>query len=203
MKEYPSKVFEKAVEGLMQLPGVGKHTAIRLVLYLLKQPISIAQNIANSLQNLVEEIIYCELCHNIAEDTICEICNSTARNKEIICVVEDIRDVLAIENTHQYNGVYHVLGGKISPMEGVGPADLNILTLKNRVSSNNIEILFALSATIEGDTTSFYIYRALKELKIKFSSISRGIGVGEELEYTDSATLGRSIQNRILYEVKE
>ena len=201
--EYPSKVFQKAVESFMQLPGIGKHGAVRLTLHLLKQPIHLTENMANSIHNLVHQIVYCEVCHNISDESVCHICSNNSRNKNLICVVEDVRDVLAIENTQQFNGVYHVLGGKISPMQGVGPADLSILSLKNRINLEQTEILFALSATIEGDTTAFYVYRMLKDKNLKFSSISRGIGVGEELEYTDTATLGKSILNRISYQVKE
>jgi recombination protein RecR len=201
--EYPSKVFQKSVEALSQFPGIGRHTAVRLTLHLLKQPISNVENIANAFQNLVNKIVYCQVCHNISENSICHICSNQLRNKNLICVVEDLRDVLAIENTQQFGGVYHVLGGKISPMEGIGPMDLNILSLKNRINSQKIEIIFALSSTIEGDTTSFYIYRLLKDFGVKFSCISRGIGVGEELEFTDSATLARSIQNRISYQIND
>ncbi len=199
--EFPSKVFQKAVESFMLLPGIGKHTSIRMVLFLLKQPITKTENFANSILNLIEKINYCKICNNISETDICNVCANNLRNKNLICVVEDVRDVLAIENTNQFNGVYHVLGGKISPMEGVGPNDLNIVNLKERIRNNTSEIIFALSSTIEGDTTSFYIYRILKECNIKFSTISRGIGVGEELEYSDTATLGKSILNRIDYKV--
>lgn len=197
---YPSKVFERAVEEMSQLPGIGKRTALRLVLYMLNRPASKTENLANALQHLVNDIQYCEKCHTISDAHICNICLNPLRDSSTICVVEDVRDVMAIENTGQYRGVYHVLGGRISPMEGVGPGQLKIESLIQRVQNESVlELIFALSSTMEGDTTSFYLYKVLKDFSVKFSTIARGIGVGDELEYADEATLVRSIQNRIPY----
>ncbi|AIG30090.1 recombinase RecR [Flavobacterium psychrophilum] len=199
--EFSSKLLEKAVNEMAQLPGIGKRTALRLVLYLLKQPKDRTDFLAQSLLTMREGIIFCENCHNISDVAVCEICSNKNRNHQIVCVVEDVRDVMAIENTGQFRGVYHVLGGKISPIDGVGPSQLNISSLVEKVKSGSVsEIIFALSSTMEGDTTNFYIYKQIKDCEIITSSIARGISVGDELEYADEVTLGRSILNRIPFE---
>ncbi len=199
--EFSSKLLEKAVNEMAQLPGIGKRTALRLVLHLLKQPKEQTQFLAESLQTMRNDVKYCKSCHNISDVELCEICANEKRNHHIICVVEDIRDVMAIENTGQFKGVYHVLGGKISPIDGVGPSQLNITTLVEKVSLGKVaEVIFALSSTMEGDTTNFYIYRQIQQYEIKTSTIARGISVGDELEYADEITLGRSILNRIPFE---
>ncbi|WP_456379145.1 recombination mediator RecR [Lutibacter sp.] len=198
---FSSKLLENAVNEVSQLPGIGKRTALRLVLHLLKQPTSQTHQLSKALNNLVDAIKLCEKCHNISDVAICEICSNYARNSEIICVVEDVRDVMAIENTAQFKGLYHVLGGKISPIEGIGPQNLTIDSLVEKVKGGTIkEIIFALSSTIEGDTTNFYIFKQLEKYKIKTSTIARGIAVGDELEYADEITLGRSIVNRIPFD---
>ncbi len=198
---FSSKLLEKAVNEVSQLPGIGKKTALRLMLHLLKQPPEIAQSISESIKHLREEIVYCKNCHSISDHDICEICSDTSRNHTIICITEDIRDVMAIENTASFKGIYHVLGGKISPIDGVGPSQLNIQTLVEKVKNNLVEeIIFALSATIEGDTTIYYIYKQIQEYSIKISTIARGISVGSELEYTDEITLSRSIMNRVPFD---
>ena len=198
---FSSKLLENAVSEMSQLPGIGKRTALRLVLFLLQQPNSQTKDLSNALNELIEHVILCESCHNISDNKICEICRSSKRDKKVICVVEDIRDVMAIESTGQFNGIYHVLGGKISPVEGIGPNQLNISSLVKKVNSNQIsEIILALSATMEGDTTNFYIYKHLENFEIKITTIARGVSVGNELEYTDEVTLGRSIVKRILFE---
>ena len=199
--EFSSKLLEKAVNEMSQLPGIGKRTALRLVLHLLKQPAEQTQYLSQALMTMREEIKFCKRCHNISDVAVCEICNNPSRNRKIICIVEDVRDVMAIENTNQFKGVYHVLGGKISPIDGVGPSQLNIITLIDKVKSGGVEeIIFALSSTMEGDTTNFYIYRQLKDFNIKNSTIARGIAVGDELEYADEVTLGRSILQRVPFE---
>ncbi len=199
--EFSSKLLENAVYEMSQLPGIGKRTALRLVLHLLKQPGERTQLLSNALMTLKSEINFCKSCHNISDKEVCEICANPKRDESLVCVVEDIRDVMAIENTSQYNGLYHVLGGKISPMEGVGPKDLNIASLVERVKEGTVkELIFALSSTMEGDTTNFYIYRQLEGLEITTSTIARGISVGDELEYADEVTLGRSILNRVPFE---
>lgn len=198
---FSSKLLEQAVEEFGKLPGVGKKTALRLVLHLLKQPDSEVSRFTESLDRLKSDIKYCRSCYNISDSDQCEICASMKREKGVICVVEDTRDVMAIENTNQFNGVYHVLGGLISPMEGVGPADLKIEGLIDRVRDGNAqEVILALSATMEGDTTIFYLYRKLKEFNVQISTIARGIAFGGELEYVDEITLGRSIATRVPYE---
>ncbi|CVK16759.1 DNA replication and repair protein RecR [Apibacter mensalis] len=198
---YPSKILEKAVEEISQLPGIGKRTALRLALHLLDVPKTQADNLSKSIIQLVHEIKHCKKCNNLSDTEICTICANPYRNEKIICVVEDLRDVMAIESTQQYNGKYHVLGGRISPMEGVSVTDLCINPLVERVKEQNIdEIIFALSATIEGDTTMFYLYKVLNDTQITFTTIARGIGVGDELEYTDELTLIRSLQNRVPYD---
>lgn len=197
---YPSKVLERAVEEMSGLPGIGKRTALRLVLHMLNRPVSQTEKLSEALHHLVNDIQYCEKCHTISDAHICQICANPLRDSSVICVVEDVRDVMAIENTGQYRGVYHVLGGKISPMDGVGPGQLHIESLLKRIENEPVgELIFALSSTLEGDTTAFYLYKVLKDFPVKFSSIARGIGVGDELEYADEATLVRSIQNRIPY----
>jgi recombination protein RecR len=186
---------------MSRLPGIGKRTALRLVLFLLNQPNSQTVQLSKSLIDLVDGIILCKNCHNISDIELCEICSNIKRNKSIICVVEDIRDVMAIESTGQFNGVYHVLGGKISPIEGIGPNQLNISSLIEKIKSKNVsELIFALSATMEGDTTNFYIYKQIQNLDLKITTIARGVSVGNELEYTDEVTLGRSIIKRIPFE---
>lgn len=184
-----------------RLPGVGKRTALRLVMHLLQHPKEKTKALTLSLEELIEKIHHCKECHNISDKTICEVCANSRRDKRIICVVEDIRDVMAIENTGQYKGVYHVLGGKVSPMEGIGPNQLNIQSLLEKTQKREVkEIIFALSSTMEGDTTVFYIYKHIRHLDVKISTIARGISVGDELEYADEITLGRSIIHRVPYE---
>lgn len=199
--EFSSKLLENAVYQMSQLPGIGKRTALRLVLHLLNQPGEQTSDLSSSLLAVREQIKFCSNCHNISDVALCQICANPKREQDVVCVVEDIRDVMAIENTGQYLGLYHVLGGKISPMEGVGPQDLTILSLISKVNQNQIkELIFALSSTMEGDTTNFYIYKKLRPFDIKISTIARGISVGDELEYADEVTLGRSILNRIPFE---
>lgn len=199
--EFSSKLIEKAVNEMSQLPGIGKRTALRLVLHLLKQPKEQTGFLSQALVAMREDIKYCDSCHNISDSTMCEICANKSRNHQIICIVEDIRDVMAIENTGQFRGIYHVLGGKISPIDGVGPSQLNIATLVEKVKSGSVnEIIFALSSTMEGDTTNFYIYKQIAECQIIMSTIARGISVGDELEYADEVTLGRSILQRVPFE---
>lgn len=199
--DYPSRVLAKAVEEISGLPGIGRKSALRLALHLLRQPQSQGLVLAESLRKLVTEIKYCKQCHNFSDSEICEICENHKRHTELLCIVEDVRDVMAIENTGKYQGRYLVLGGKISPMEGIGPGQLNIGSIERKLQSGEIkELIFALSATMEGDTTAYYIYKKFKVYDVKFSSIARGIAVGDELEYADELSLGRSIQNRLPYE---
>lgn len=199
--EFSSKLLQNAVDQMSQLPGVGKRTALRFVLHLLRQPASHTNQLTQALNDVRSQIKFCKKCHNISDSDLCDICQNPKRDESIICVVEDIRDVLAIENTASYKGLYHVLGGKISPMDGVGPNELNIQSLIARVKSGQVnELIFALSATMEGDTTNFYIFKQLSDVNIKTSTIARGIAVGNELEYADEVTLSRSIQNRIPFE---
>ena len=199
--EFSSKLLQEAVNEMSQLPGIGKRTALRLVLHLLKQPKEQTTLLSKALSNMREGVKYCKSCHNISDIEVCEICSNKLRNDKLICVVEDIRDVMAIESTGTFRGLYHVLGGKISPMDGVGPQDLNIDSLVKKVNGGNIEeLIFALSSTMEGDTTNFYIYKKIQNSNIKTSTIARGISVGDELEYADEVTLGRSIINRIPFE---
>ena len=199
--EFPSKLVENAVNEISQLPGIGKRTALRLVLHLLKQPIEQTELLSSALTTMRNDIQYCKECNTISDDEICGICSSGSRDKSLICVVEDVRDVMAIENTGMYKGVYHVLGGKISPIEGIGPSQLKITSLVEKVKEGKInEIIFALSSTMEGDTTNFYIFRQIKEYGVKTSTIARGIAVGDELECADEVTLGRSLLNRIPFE---
>ena len=199
--ELPSRLLENAVNEIAQLPGIGKRTALRLALHLLRQPLDQTQNLSSSLFKLRSEISYCEECHNISDNTICQICSNVKRDKSLICVVEDVRDVMAVENTGLFKGVYHVLGGKINPIEGIGPSQLKISTLVNKIKAGNIEeVIFALSSTMEGDTTNFYIYKQIKDFNIKTSTIARGVAIGDELEYADEVTLGRSLLHRIPFE---
>lgn len=198
--QYPSRLIEKAVEELSRLPGIGSKTALRLVLHLLKKEKSQSEALSESIKELRENIRYCEKCCNISDKEICEICANRGRESEILCLVQDVRDVMAIENTGQYRGLYHVLGGIISPIEGVSPTDLNIESLLKRVKEEGItEIIFALSSTMEADTTAFYISKRLKDSDVKMSSIARGIPIGGELEYADEITLARSISQRMTY----
>ena len=200
--EFSSKLLQNAVNEMSQLPGIGKRTALRLVLHLLRQAPEQTSQLAQALQNMRSEIKFCKSCHNISDVDICEICANPHRNDSIICVVEDVRDVMAIENTSSFRGLYHVLGGIISPMDGIGPQDLNIESLVDKVKNGNVkELIFALSSTMEGDTTNFYLYRQIQEYNIITSTIARGISVGDEIEYADEITLGRSIVNRIPFEV--
>ena len=203
MDTFPSKLIEEAVNQISRLPGIGKKTALRLVLHLLKENKKDVEALANSLTKLRNEIQYCKSCHNISDNEMCSICSGSNRNKDLLCVVQDSRDVIAIENTAQFNGVYHVLGGIISPIDGIGPDDLNIKTLIDKVSKGDVqEIIMALSPTIEGDTTVYYLSKKLKQFNVPVSIIARGVSVGDELEYIDEVTLGRSILNRTAYELK-
>jgi len=200
--DYPSKIVEEAVRQFSKLPGIGKKTAMRLVLSLLKHEDNDVQQFADSLVRLKKDLKYCIRCNNISDEDICGICADERRVKEIICVVEDLRDVMAIENTNHYKGLYHVLGGLISPVDGIGPSDIAIEPFLIRLKEENIsEIIFALAATMEGDTTTFYISKRMKDMEIKITTIARGISVGGELEYADEITLGRSISGRIEYKV--
>lgn len=198
---FSSKILEEAVDQVSQLPGIGKRTALRLVLHLMRQPEQNTDALSQALLRMRHDLNFCKNCHNVSDIEICEICASHNRDKTMVCVVEDIRDVMAIENTSQYRGLYHVLGGKISPMDGIGPQDLKVRSLVDRVKNDGIlEIIFALSPTIEGDTTNFYIFKQLDGLEVSTSTIARGIAVGDELEFADEVTLGRSILHRVPYE---
>ena len=198
--DFPSKLFAQAVDEMAQLPGIGKRTALRMVLHLLKQPIEQTLAMAKALENFRTQVIFCEQCHNLSDVALCEICSSPKRDSTQLCVVEDIRDVMAIENTGQYQGKYHVLNGIISPIDGIGPQDLTIHSLIEKVKTGDIkEVIFALSATMEGDTTIFYINKQLQDYPVTVSTIARGIPVGDDLEYTDEVTLGRSILKRVPY----
>ncbi|HAT62104.1 MAG TPA: recombination protein RecR [Prevotella sp.] len=196
-QQYPSHLLEKAVSEFSRLPGIGRKTSLRLVLHILRQPDKDVENFISAISHLKNEVKYCKVCHNISDTDICPICGDPRRDESTVCVVENIQDVMAIENTQQYHGVYHVLGGIISPMDGIGPGDIEINSLVKRVADGGVkEVIFALSSTMEGDTTNFYISRRLSDYDIKLSVIARGISVGDELEYTDEVTLGRSIVNR-------
>ena len=198
--DYPSKVLSKAVEEIAGLPGIGKKSALRLALHLLRQPSSQGIALGSAIQTLVTDIRYCKDCHNFSDSEICDICSDEKRNDELLCIVEDVRDVMAIENTGKYRGKYLVLGGKISPMEGIGPSQLRIGSIEKKLNEGVVkELIFALSATMEGDTTAYYIYKKFKTQQILFSSIARGIAVGDELEYADEISLRRSITNRTVY----
>ena len=199
--EISSRLLQQAVEEVALLPGIGKRTALRLILHLLRQPAHRTEALSEALLELRNNIRKCRECHNISDKELCEICSSPKRDRTLVCVVEDIRDVMAIESTGHYRGLYHVLGGKISPMEGIGPQDLSIPSLVDKARKGAIkEVIFALSATMEGDTTNFYIYRQMEGLPVTLSTIARGIPVGDELEYADEVTLGRSILQRIPFE---
>jgi len=199
--EFSSKLLENAVYEMSQLPGVGKRTALRLVLHLMRQHPDQTSKLSSALQQMRSEIKHCSNCHNISDVALCEICANPLRNERLICVVEDIRDVMAIESTSQFKGLYHVLGGKISPIDGIGPSELNIDSLVQKVLDGKAdELIFALSSTMEGDTTNFYIFRKIESANITVSTIARGISVGDELEYADEVTLGRSILHRIPFE---
>lgn len=201
IEKYPSRLLENAVNEFAKLPGIGRKSALRLVLHLLRQDTSEVTAFGNSLIQLKNEIKHCKICHNISDTEVCHICSNKNRDASVICVVENIKDVMSVENTLQFNGLYHVLGGIISPMDGVGPSDLEINSLVERVEKEDIrEVILALSTTMEGDTTNFYIFRKLKGKDIKLTTLARGVSVGDELEYTDEITLGRSLVNRVNYE---
>ncbi len=200
-ENYPSKLLKDAVDELAKLPGIGRKTALRLALHLLKDDENSVISFGQSIIKMRKEITYCKVCHNISDEEICTVCSSHKRDKSLVCVVESTRDVMAIESTQQYKGVYHVLGGIISPMDGIGPSDLNIKSLEERISNTDIkEVILALSTTMEGDTTNFYIYKKLRNHNIKLSTLSRGVAIGDELEYADEVTLGRSLINRTNFE---
>ncbi|MBF1067386.1 MAG: recombination protein RecR [Porphyromonadaceae bacterium] len=201
MTTYPSKLVERAVEQLASLPGIGRKTALRLALHLLSRPVSDVQTFAHALAEMREGIVYCKKCHNISDTELCPICSNPKRDQSLVCVVQHVGDVLAIENTGQYRGVYHVLGGVISPIDGIGPEDLKITELIDRVRQGNVqEIILALGTTMEGDTTNFFIYRSLSGLDVKLSVIARGVAIGDEIEYADEVTLGRSILSRTSFD---
>ena len=196
--QYSSALLERAVGEFAKLPGIGRKTALRLVLHMLRRPVGEAEAFAEAVSALCREVKYCKVCHNISDSDVCELCAQPSRDKSMVCVVETVRDVIAVENTSLYRGLYHVLGGVISPMDGIGPSDLEIDSLVERVKSGEVkEVIFALSPTMEGDTTNFYIFRKLEGTGVKMSVLSRGISVGDELEYADEATLGRSLVNRM------
>ena len=197
VQQYSSALLEKAVGEFAKLPGIGRKTALRLVLFMLRQGDNDVDQFVNAVSKMKREVKYCRVCHNISDTDVCPICSDHSRDAATICVVENVQDVLAVENTQQFHGLYHVLGGIISPMDGIGPADLEIDSLVNRVAAGGVkEVILALSSTMEGDTTNFYISRKLADYSVKLSVIARGISVGDELEYTDEVTLGRSILNR-------
>lgn len=198
---YPSILLENAVNEFSRLPGIGRKTALRLALFMLKQDKEDVTQFSEAIKNLRNDINYCKVCYNISDFDVCEICSNPKRDQSLVCVVESIRDVMAIENTQQYFGIYHVLGGVISPMDGIGPDDLTIKPLIDKVKNGDVkEIIFALSATMEGDTTNFYIYRKISESNVKVTTLARGVAVGDELEYADEVTLGRSLINRQPFE---
>lgn len=201
MAEFSSKLLEQAVAQFSKLPGIGRKTALRLCLHLLRSEKEDSRQLSEAIIKMKEEVRYCQVCHNISDNEICNICADPRRENSLLCVVEDIRDVMAVENTSQYKGKYHVLGGIISPIEGVGPNDLNIASLIERIETGTVrEVIMALPATIEGDTTNYYIYKKIKHLEVLVTSIARGVSVGDDLEYADEVTLGRSILNRIPFE---
>lgn len=201
MYSYPSKLLERAVEQLSSLPGIGRKTALRLSLQLLTRSVQEVRTFASTIEELRTQIIYCQKCHNISDTDLCSICANTSRDAQTLCVVQHIGDVMAIENTGQYRGLYHVLGGVISPIDGVGPEDLTINSLLDRVRTEAIkEIILALGTTMEGDTTNFYIHRLLKDFPVRISTLSRGVAIGDEIEYADEVTLGRSILSRMDFE---
>ena len=199
--EFPSRLLENAVNEFASLPGVGRKTAFRLVMNLLRRDARDVKRFGESITKLHEEIHYCKVCNNISDTEVCNICNDNKRDSGLICVVESIQDVMAIENTRQYKGMYHVLGGIISPIDGIGPSDLKIDSLETKVKSGNVnEVIFALSTTMEGDTTNYYLYKRLNLYNVKLTTLARGVATGDELEYTDEITLGRAINNRNLYQ---
>lgn len=199
-QSFNSHLLDNAVAELAKLPGIGQKTALRLALHMLRQDKDMATNLGKSLIEMRENIRYCERCHNISETEICPICSNRKRDQSVVCVVENVKDVITIESTREHNGLYHVLGGLISPLDGISPADLEIDSLVRRVETENInEIILALSPTMEGDTTNFYIYRKLAHTQVRITMLARGLSIGNELEYTDELTLGRSIQNRMLF----
>ncbi|MCE1198076.1 MAG: recombination mediator RecR [Marinilabiliales bacterium] len=201
IEHFPSRLLENAVNEFAKLPGIGKKTALRLVLHLLKKDAEEVHRFGEAITQLRDEVKHCSHCHNISDHEVCNICSNPSRDHEVICVVENIRDVMSIENTQQYRGVYHVLGGIISPMDGIGPSDLEIDSLLERVATGQVrEIIFALSTTMEGDSTNFYLFKKLKNSEVRITTLARGVSVGDELEFTDELTLGRSIVNRLLYE---
>lgn len=201
MNNYPSKILEEAVEEFSKLPGIGKRTALRLVLHLLKQEKNEITGFGETLIRLSREIRFCSTCYSISDYSTCDICSDDNRDHSIICVVESIRDVMALEKTNQFNGVYHVLGGIISPVDGIGPSDLTITNLENRIEQGNVkELILALSATMEGDTTNFYIFRKFSHFNLEITTLARGVAIGDELEYADELTLGRSLVNRTQFE---
>ena len=201
IEKYPSKLLENAVEAISSLPGVGRRSAMRLALHLLKQPQENVRHFTSAINSLVEDVRYCKLCMMISDDEVCSICSDKSRDQRTICVVENVRDVISIENTGQYNGVYHVLGGIISPINGIGPGELTIRELVERLRAlgPQVEVILALSGDVEGETTAFYIYRQIECLGVKVTSLARGLGFGDDLEYADSLTLGRSIVNRTVF----
>lgn len=202
-QQYPSRLFGKAVSELAGLPGIGQKTALRLALFLLRQDKEKVERFTNAISTMRQDVKYCRVCHNICDTDICPICSNPRRDAATVCVVENVQDVMAVENTQQFNGLYHVLGGVISPMDGIGPNDIEIDSLVKRVENEDVkEVILALSSTMEGDTTNFYIYRKLAPYGVKLSVIARGISVGDELEYTDEVTLGRSIINRVPFDGK-
>ncbi|MBQ9877280.1 MAG: recombination protein RecR [Bacteroidales bacterium] len=201
IEKYPSKLLENAVEAISSLPGVGRRSAMRLALHLLKQPQENVRHFTSAINSLVEDVRYCKQCMMISDDEVCSICSDKSRDQRTICVVENVRDVISIENTGQYNGVYHVLGGIISPINGIGPGELTIRELVERLRAlgPQVEVILALSGDVEGETTAFYIYRQIESLGVKVTSLARGLGFGDDLEYADSLTLGRSIVNRTVF----
>ncbi len=200
-QNYSSRLLENAVAEFARLPGIGNKSALRMVLFLLRQEKEMVDQFGNAIIQLKHQIKHCSICYNLSDEEICSVCSDETRDKSVICVVESIRDVMSIENTRKFNGVYHVLGGIISPMDGIGPADLTISALETKVAKGGIfEIIFALSTTLEGDTTNFYIYKKLKKYDVILSTLARGVSMGDELEYTDELTLGRSILNRTPFE---
>ena len=199
-QKYPSALLEDAVNEFSRLPGIGRKTALRLVLHLLRQETTVSENFGNAIIRLCRDVKYCSVCHNISDTEICSICGDNERDVTTVCVVENVKEVMVVENTRQFRGLYHVLGGIISPMDGIGPADLQIESLVERVKSGTVkEIILALSTTMEGDTTNFYIFRKLAPYPVKISIIARGVSISDEIEYTDEITLGRSIVNRTLF----
>ncbi len=201
IEHFPSRLLENAVNEFAKLPGIGRKTALRLVLHLLRQDVREVEIFGNTIIRMKNEIKHCRLCHNISDSDLCNICANPSRISSIVCVVENIKDVMSVENTHQFNGLYHVLGGIISPMDGIGPSDIEVESLVERVKQGGVdEIILALSTTMEGDTTNFFIFRKLKDFSVKITTLARGVSIGDELEYADEITLGRSIVNRQNFE---